>query len=101
MKNLEQKLAGYKRQLEMSENSIVSHQYIVEVGAYTIALDSEGKTELVTKDYPSQFTENALKQIKDISFSDGRGNKVEPEVYFYKDWYLDQIESLEMIVQHS
>jgi|GEM_PF-5842700 len=101
MKTLEQKLEGYKRQLEMSENCLISHQYIVEVGAYTIGLDAEGKTELVIEDYPSQFTSEAVKQIKAISFTDKRGNKVEPEVYFYKDWYMEKIECLEMIIQHS
>lgn len=98
---IENKLAGYKGQLEMSEGCLVACNWIMVINAaYTVALDENGVTVKSTKAYPSQFSEKGAKQIETgCSFTNNRGEKIIPQRVFYKDWYRNQISELESVLE--
>ena len=86
-------------QLEMSEGTLVSHNYILTCGAYTVCtkeLEDGGKAaDLTTKTCPSQWNEEGVKEvIANHSFVNKDGQRVEVEAVPFKQWYKEQIESL-------
>ena len=94
----------------MSEGTLVSHNYILTVGAYTIESCStienkelEDGTEvasLTRKTIPSQWNEKgAAHIIKNHSFKNPNGTRAEVNAIPYKQWYRDEIEATELAIE--
>jgi hypothetical protein len=101
IKTLETRLEGLKGQLAMSEGCLVSHNWILQVNdVYTVCLDSEGKTELSTKMYPSQFSDEGAKKIEtSCTFINNKGETIKARSVPYKDYYRVKIQELEETIQ--
>jgi hypothetical protein len=78
---------------EINTTIIEGHNYIIKVGEYTVAVDEENKTFLERTLFPTQFNESGKNKVLECVFTDGEGNRVEPEVMYKRDYYQMRIES--------
>lgn len=80
-------------------SGLVSHNYIVEVGAYTVSKE-DGKVTLKSgESCPSQWTAEGVKEIKEkCSWSNADGKKIEIIATPYKKWYSNQIEAINQTI---
>jgi len=101
IKKLETRLDGLKNQLAMSENCIVSHNWVLQVNdVYTVDTDENGKTQLTTKTYPTQFSEKSAKKIEtSCTFINNKGETIKARSVPYKDYYRAKIQELEETIQ--
>lgn len=91
-------------QLKMSEGTLVSHNYILTCGAYTIESEErEGGgfiAGLTLKTFPSQWTkEGAEDIIGRHDFKTKDGSRAVVEAVPYKEWYTQQVESLKKTIE--
>ncbi len=105
MKNLVTQLENRKKSLEFQtrmHTGLVSHNYIVEVGAYTVASEN-GRSKLVniaSGKLPSQWTIEGVKEIKEkCSWDNMLGKKMEIKAIPYKDWYAKELKSVNETLQ--
>ena len=89
---LEERLNAYlsEMKIEMLEYT----PYIVEVGALTVGTDNNGVVILQNKNFPTQFSEKAVKILCSMKFSNGNNELVQPKVYTRHEWYSAQIEHI-------
>lgn len=94
------KLKERKSSLEFEtrfHSGLISHNYIVEVGANTVC-SVDGKATLKRiegSDLPSQWTSAGVKEIKEnCSWTNMLGNKMEIKAINYKDWYAKELKSV-------
>jgi len=96
---LEDRKETLTSQLAMSEGMLVSHNYILTCGAYTVCTktleDGNKVADLTTKTCPSQWTEEGVKEvISKHSFTKIDGERAEVKAVPFKQWYKEQIEDL-------
>ena len=72
--------------------------YIVEVGALTVGTDETGRVITQNKYFPTQFSEDAVKEILSSTFRNCFDEIVTPKVYGKREWYLEQIERLKFTI---
>jgi hypothetical protein len=103
---LKNKIEELKSYAVLYENAITSNMierctFIVEVGALTIGTDDTGKVITQNTNTPTQFSQEAVAEIRTICFKNGSGEKVLPKVYGRNEWYrcrLDMVnETLELL----
>lgn len=101
LEDLKARKSKIEFELRMSKGSLVSHNIIVVVGAYTVGTKHGTKEmELQNKDTPSRWTEAGYEEIKSLkAFKNIYGEVIEPESVFYKDWYKRQLESINMTIE--
>lgn len=94
------KLKERKDALEFQINlhsGIISHNYIVEVGASTVS-NVDGKATLKPKygsELPSQWTAEGVREIKDkCSWTNMLGEEMQIKAVNYKEWYSKELESV-------
>jgi len=93
---LEDRLKSY-----ISEISIPILEYtpfIVEVGALTVGTDENGVVIVENKNFPTQFSEKAVKTICSMTFRNCNDEIVQPKVYSKHEWYSEQIDRLKMTI---
>ena len=97
-KKIVNKLRERKSLLESQtrlHSGLISNNYIVEVGAKTVA-KVDGKATLMPIDgsgLPSQWTAAGVKEIKaNCSWTNMQGKKMQIKAINYKDWYAKEIE---------
>ena len=93
---LEKRLKSY-----ISEISIPMLEYtsfIVEVGALTVGTDNNGVVIVENKNFPTQFSEKAVKEICSMTFRDCFDKIVQPKVFSKHEWYCEQIERLKITI---
>lgn len=77
---------------------LISHNYIVVVGAYTVGSNDEGEATLMPiwgTELPSQWTPDGVKEIKEkCSFTNHLGEVMDIEAVPYKDWYSNQLKEV-------
>jgi hypothetical protein len=96
IKELEERLQAY-----ISEISIKMLEYtpfIVEVGALTVGTDENGVVIVENKNFPTQFSEDAVKTILSMTFKNCNNEIVTPKVYNRFEWYSEKIKSLEFTI---
>ncbi len=102
MKALEiiKKLKERKSSLEFQtrlHSGLISHNYIVEVGASTVRL-VDGKAKLMPiegTELPSQWTAGGVKEIKEkCSWNNMLGKPMQIKAINYKDWYAKELDSI-------
>ena len=96
IEELEERLQFY-----VSEISIPMLEYtpfIVEVGALTVGTDSDGVVIVENKNFPTQFSESAVKTICSMTFRNCNDEIVTPKIYGKHEWYSEKIESLKMTI---
>jgi hypothetical protein len=94
IRELEDRLNAY-----ISTISIRSLEYapfIVEVGALTVGTDESGVVIVENKNFPMQFSEDAVKKISSMTFRNSNDEIVQPKVYGKYDWYNEQIDHLKI-----
>jgi hypothetical protein len=69
--------------------------YIVEVGALTVTTDENGRVYAHDAEYPTQFSQKAVKDILTINWFNGNKDKVIPVVYGRNDWYRNRLKEIE------
>lgn len=92
IKELEERLQAY-----ISEISIKMLEYtpfIVEVGALTVGTDENGVVIVENKNFPTQFSGDAVKTILSMIFKNCNDEIVTPKVYSRHEWYSKKIERL-------
>ena len=94
------KLKERKSSLEFQtrlHSGLVSHNYIVEVGANTVC-SVDGKATLKPiegSSLPSQWTSAGVKEIKEnCSWTNMLGKKMQIKAINYRDWYVKELESI-------
>jgi hypothetical protein len=97
-KNLK-RLKDKKESLEFQMNlqgSLISHNYVVVVGACTVGTNDEGKAILKPSDkLPTQWTADGVKEIKEkCSFTNMHGEKMDIKAVPYKEWYSKELEGV-------
>lgn len=93
-------------QLEMSKGVLLSHNYIVEVGAYTIGSKFNPEINAKVLDYKmtdydlaTMWNENGVKEIKKHLLEMGENREI--KVYFYKDFYRTKLEDLKNFLKSN
>ena len=79
---------------------IVDTPFIFEVGALTVTTDDNNIIKTHNTAYPTEFTDKAVKQIQECTFRDGSGQIIKPVVFGRKQWYKQQLDSINMVVKH-
>ncbi|OAV67040.1 hypothetical protein Barb6_02438 [Bacteroidales bacterium Barb6] len=97
IKDLEQRLKSYIDTISI--RSLEYTPFIVEVGALTVGTDKDGVVIVQNKNFPMQFSENAVKTIFSMTFRDGKGDIIQPRVYGKHEWYSRQIENIKMTLE--
>lgn len=101
---LSNRLELLKSQQKLQEGTLVSHNYILTVGAYTIESEEQEDGSFIAgltlKALPSQWTPEAAKDIiARHDFKTKDGSRAVVEAVPYKEWYTQQVESLEMTIE--
>jgi hypothetical protein len=65
----------------ISIRSLEYTPFIVEVGALTVGTDDKGVVILQNKNFPTQFSEKAVKEICSMTFRNCNDEIVQPKVY--------------------
>ena len=99
------KLKERKNSLEFQiklHSGLISHNYIVEVGASTVTTVN-GKATLKPKagsKLPSQWTIDGVNEIKEkCSWTNMLGEEMEIKVVNYKDWYTKELDSVNQTLE--
>ena len=94
------KLTERKNSLEFQtklHSGLISHNYIVEVGASTVC-SIDGKATLrpiAGSELPSQWTPDGVKEIKEkCSWANMLGEKMQIKAIAYKDWYAKELKGV-------
>ena len=93
---LDERLKSY-----ISEINIPMLEYtpfIVEVGALTVGNDNNGVIIVENKNFPTQFSESAVKTICSMTFRNCNDEIVQPKVYGKHEWYSEKINSLKFTI---
>jgi len=92
----------YVDYLDSCKHQIINNNYIIVVNeVYTIGLDESNITKLSNELYPLQFTEDVAKKIiNEIKLYDNEDNRIMPTMVFYKDYYRNQIEELNNVINN-
>lgn len=72
--------------------------FIVEVGALTVGTDNNGIIIMENKNFPTQFSESAIKIICSMTFRNCNNEIVQPKIYAKHEWYSEKIDSLKMTI---
>lgn len=92
LSELNEKINDYQNQVELKV--IEKTPFIVQVGALTVTIDSDGVVKTQNVRYPTQFTQKAVNEILNMSFRDGFGEKIYPKVYSRINWYSEKLTDL-------
>mgnify|MGYP000889748176 FL=1 len=94
--NLKERKSSLEFQTRL-HSGLISHNYIVEVGANTVC-SVDGKATLKSKagsELPSQWTTDGVKEIKEkCSWTNMLGEKMQIKAINYKDWYAKELKSV-------
>jgi len=96
IRELEERLKTYIDTI--SVRSLEYAPFIVEVGALTVGTDENGVVILQNKNFPTQFSEKAVKEICSMKFRDCFDKPVQPKVYGKHEWYSAQINRLKLAI---
>ncbi|MFM9947088.1 MAG: hypothetical protein ACKV1O_04045 [Saprospiraceae bacterium] len=88
---------NYKNQIELLV--LEKCPFIVQVGKLTIATDETGKVVTENVSYPTQFTQKAVDEILKMTFKNGNGDVVEPEIYTRVEWYRERLNELSETIE--
>ena len=95
-KHLKKRKSALEFQTKL-HSGLVSHNYIVEVGAFTVC-KVNGKAVLKPingKELPSQWDSAGVNEIKNkCNWTNMLGEKMEIKAIPYKDWYYNEIQSI-------
>jgi hypothetical protein len=94
IQEMEQRLKSYIDAISI--RSLEYTPFIVEVGALTVGTDDKGVVIVQNKNFPTQFSESAVKTILSMTFRDGKDEIIQPKVYGKHEWYSRQIENIKM-----
>jgi hypothetical protein len=93
---MEQRLKSYIDAISI--HSLEYTPFIVEVGALTVGTDENGIVIVQNKNFPTQFSEKAVKEICSMTFRNCNDEVVSPKVYGKHEWYSAQIDRLKMAI---
>jgi len=95
--NLENKLESY---ISTISTKILEYTpYIIEVGVLTVGTDNNGVVIVENANFPTQFSESAVKEILTMTFRNGNDEIIKPKVYGKIEWYRKEIESIENVLE--
>ena len=97
IQELEQRLKDYIDTINV--HSLEYTPFIVGVGALTVGTDENGVIIMENKNFPTQFSEKAVKEICSMTFRDGKNAIIQPIVYGKHEWYLEKIESIKFSLE--
>ena len=80
-------------QLRINKRSLVSHNFIVEAGAYTISKNSKNILQLKSTATPSQWTKAGADEIVATAVIENSNGRVIPTIYGKSDWYKKELEN--------
>jgi deoxyxylulose-5-phosphate synthase len=86
------KIEAYENKLDPGYSILERCNQIVQIGAYTIGTDEDGKVKLCLVDFPTQFSDKAIAEIKAMTFTNGHGERIHPTVYGVREWYRKELE---------
>ena len=92
IKQLNERVDEYSKAIET--NCIEYASFIVEVGALTVTTDAKGQLVPQNVLYPTQFSETAVEEIKNLNWIDGNNRTITPKTFLGKHWYRNKIEEL-------
>lgn len=90
---LKEKQLVYSQSIEV--NVLEYCNYIVEVGALTVGTDLDGKVLPQNVLCPTLFSKNAVEDIIQLNWKNGKGAKIQPIVYKKNDWYREKLKIVE------
>jgi hypothetical protein len=95
------KLQGMKRQLEMSEGSLINCRWIMVVNeVYTVSTDENSKTCLSLQSFPKQFSDKAARQIEEeCTFRNNKNEILKAKKVLYKEYYKNKVKELEEVLK--
>jgi hypothetical protein len=97
IQELEKRLKSYIDTISI--HSLEYTQFIVGVGALTVGTDEKGVVIVQNKNFPTQFSESAVKTILSMTFRNCNAEIVQPKVYGKHEWYSEKIESIKMTLE--
>lgn len=74
IQELEQRLNDYVQIISVKLEYIL---FIIEVGVLIVETDNKGVVILQNKNYPTQFSENAVNTIRSMTFSDCNNKNIQ------------------------
>ena len=101
-----EQVKSLEQAIKMSKKIILAHNYIVEVGAYTIGTKFNKELGHSVLEYQykdphnsSQWNKEGVEQIKRILTEEGEDREI--KVYFYKDFYKEKLELLKECIESN
>ena len=95
-------IAQLKKDIQVCKKALSGNQkynndcyLIVEVGAQTVTVDSEGVVAVNSRKRPKTFTQRQVDQLCGLTFTGADGQIMIPMVYSKTEWYAAQIKRLE------
>lgn len=95
LKRLKDKKESLEFQMKL-QTGLISHNYVVVVGACTVATNDKGNAILQSSDeLPTQWAADGVKEIKEkCSWTSLNGNKMEIKSVPYKEWYKNELQEV-------
>ena len=97
IEELEERLKSYISEIKYP--CLEYTPFIVEVGALTVGTDNNGVVIVENKNFPTQFSENAVKTICSLNFRNCNDEIVQPKVYGKHEWYSEKIDNLKFTIE--
>jgi hypothetical protein len=95
LKRLKDKKESLEFQMKL-QTGLISHNYVVVVGACTVATNDKGNAILQSSDeLPTQWAADGVKEIKEkCSWNNMNGKEMEIKAVPYKDWYANELQEV-------
>lgn len=89
LEDLIERSKDYQHQVEL--RVLDRCPFIIQVGAFTVSTDENGKVITQNSNYPAQFTQTAVDEILTMTFRNGNGDVVIPKVYSRVEWFQERL----------
>ena len=93
---LTKKIKTHEFEIRMTENSLVSHNFIVEIGALTACSktldDGRIVADVKSTNIPSSWTKEGVAELLAIEWKSMNGKIIKPEVYSRREWHTKELE---------
>ena len=94
---LTKKIKTHEFEIRMTENSLVSHNFIVQIGGQTACSKTldDGRTvaDVEITHIPSLWNERGVSEILSIEWKSLSGKTIKPEVYSRREWHTKELEA--------
>ncbi|MCF8256423.1 MAG: hypothetical protein K9J06_02655 [Flavobacteriales bacterium] len=93
---LEERASAYERILNV--RMLERCNLIVQVGPMTLTTNERNEVVPQMARFPTQFSEEGVRTIMDMTFYNGKDEEVKAEVFGAREWYLREVSKLRELI---